>query len=209
MPVQFNKRVNLGNGLGVNISKSGFSSSYRTKYGTFGSRGFSIKTGIPGVTFRHRFSKSKKLEDALLGLVILLFVGAFILVGVLIWNLLRMIWYGLVSISYSIEKVIRDLKIKREVKKNENNDSTVYLEYNKNFIPDELKRKKAYLKDVFTENNSFISKGSPLLSISIGNQYAEFSSDFEGKITFYRYPGERIKFGDIIYKIDTEKKEVS
>jgi len=46
------KRIKLGNGLGLNISKSGISPSLRTKYGAIGPKGFSIRTGIPGVSYR-------------------------------------------------------------------------------------------------------------------------------------------------------------
>jgi hypothetical protein len=48
----YNRRINLGKGIGVNISKSGLSTSYRTKFGSVSSKGFSIRTGIPGLSFR-------------------------------------------------------------------------------------------------------------------------------------------------------------
>jgi len=59
MSVRFNKRIKFGKGPGVNISKSGITPSYRNKTGSVSSKGFSIKTGIPGVTNRKTFSKSK------------------------------------------------------------------------------------------------------------------------------------------------------
>ncbi len=59
MGFKYNKRVKLGKGFGVNISKSGISPSYRTKRGSLSSRGYSIKTGIPGLTYRKSFKKSK------------------------------------------------------------------------------------------------------------------------------------------------------
>lgn len=59
MSIRFNKRIKLGKGLGVNISKSGLTPSYRSKTGSVSSKGFSIRTGIPGVTYRKAFSKSK------------------------------------------------------------------------------------------------------------------------------------------------------
>jgi uncharacterized protein YegL len=46
------RRINLGRGLGLNVSKSGLSTSYRTKFGSIGSRGFSVRTGIPGLSYR-------------------------------------------------------------------------------------------------------------------------------------------------------------
>jgi hypothetical protein len=52
MGFRIQKRINLGKGIGVNVSKSGASPSLRTKYGSVSSKGFSIRTGIPGVSYR-------------------------------------------------------------------------------------------------------------------------------------------------------------
>jgi hypothetical protein len=59
MGLSFRKRVNLGGGLGLNISKSGISPSIRTKAGTISNKSFSVKTGISGVSYRKNFSTSK------------------------------------------------------------------------------------------------------------------------------------------------------
>lgn len=59
MAFRFNKRVSLGKGLGLNISKSGITPSYRSKRGSVSSKGYSVRTGIPGLTYRKTFSKSK------------------------------------------------------------------------------------------------------------------------------------------------------
>ncbi len=37
----------MGGGLGLNLSKSGISPSYRTKFGSVGPKQFTIRTGIP------------------------------------------------------------------------------------------------------------------------------------------------------------------
>jgi hypothetical protein len=60
MGIRLQKRINLGKGLGINVSKSGIKPSYRTKIGTLSSTGYSIRTGIPGITYRKSFSKSSK-----------------------------------------------------------------------------------------------------------------------------------------------------
>lgn len=59
MGLRFRKRVNLGGGLGLNISKSGISPSIRTKAGTISNKSFSVKTGVPGVSYRKNFSTAK------------------------------------------------------------------------------------------------------------------------------------------------------
>lgn len=59
MGIQYRKRINLGGGLGLNLSKSGISTSLRTKIGSVSSRGYSIKTGIPGLYIRGSWKKGK------------------------------------------------------------------------------------------------------------------------------------------------------
>jgi hypothetical protein len=59
MSFRFQKRINLGKGIGLNISKSGISPSVRTKRGSISTKGFSVNTGISGVNYRKNFSKSK------------------------------------------------------------------------------------------------------------------------------------------------------
>ena len=53
MGFRFQKRIKLGGGLGLNVSKSGISPSLRTKMGTFSKNGCSVKTGIPGVRYQN------------------------------------------------------------------------------------------------------------------------------------------------------------
>jgi hypothetical protein len=75
MGFRIQKRIKLGKGLGINVSKSGFRPSYRTKRGSVNSKGFSVRTGIPGLTFRESFSKSSK--GGCLGFFLLLIVTVF------------------------------------------------------------------------------------------------------------------------------------
>jgi len=52
MGLRYHRRIGGRQGFGLNLSGSGVSGSVRTKYGSFGSRGFSLRTGIPGLSFR-------------------------------------------------------------------------------------------------------------------------------------------------------------
>ena len=71
MPFQFQRRLNLTNGLGINLSKSGASLSCRFKYGSVSSKGFSLRTGIPGLSYRFRARKGSDL-NAIFGLLMLI-----------------------------------------------------------------------------------------------------------------------------------------
>jgi len=73
MSIRFQKRVEIAKGTGVNLSKSGASVSHRTKFGSIGTSGFSIRTGIPGLSFQKRWGGKKDGT----GLIILFFVILF------------------------------------------------------------------------------------------------------------------------------------
>lgn len=72
MGFKLQKRIKLGKNLGLNVSKSGISPSYRTKKGTISTKGFSVRTGIKGVTYRKSFAKTKQ-QGCLLTLLLFLF----------------------------------------------------------------------------------------------------------------------------------------
>jgi len=57
MAIRYQRRVNLGKGIGLNLSGRSISMSTRTKWGSFGTGGFSILSGIPGLSYRQRYKK--------------------------------------------------------------------------------------------------------------------------------------------------------
>ena len=77
MGFRFQKRIKLGGGLGLNVSKSGISPSLRTTQGTISSKRLSVRTGMPGISYQKNFSKSKNsgclLFFVLPGILIILF----------------------------------------------------------------------------------------------------------------------------------------
>ncbi len=64
----------MGKGFGFNISKSGITPSYRSKRGSVSSKGYSVRTGIPGLTYRKTFSKSKN-NGCLVTFLLLMVLG--------------------------------------------------------------------------------------------------------------------------------------
>lgn len=89
MSFRYQRRVNLDKGSHLNFSKSGVSYSKRTKFGSVGSRSFSIKTGIPGLTFRKSWRNSSG------GLVFFLVFGALLLSVIVVYNLVRLLAFGM------------------------------------------------------------------------------------------------------------------
>jgi hypothetical protein len=58
MGFRFQRRIDLGNGWGVNASGSGASMSYRSRHGSLGSKGFSLRTGVPGLSYRQSWGEN-------------------------------------------------------------------------------------------------------------------------------------------------------
>ena len=71
MAIRYQKRIKLGKGFGLNISKSGISPSYRTKRGSVSSKGYSVRTGIPGLTYRKSISKGGCMLAFVVGIFML------------------------------------------------------------------------------------------------------------------------------------------
>lgn len=78
MGIKIQKRIDLGKGFGLNISKSGIRPSYRTKMGSINTKGFSVRMGIPGITYKKAFSKSQK--GCLVTLIFLLTISTFFII---------------------------------------------------------------------------------------------------------------------------------
>lgn len=118
MGIIYQKRIGKEKGTGLNISKSGISASYRGKYGSFGSSGFTIKTGIPGLYFRKYSSKNKGITT----LIIIAFYALYAIFyfqALVIYNLILLtIWIFkiLFQITFlSISFIYQKLFIKRQL----------------------------------------------------------------------------------------------
>lgn len=76
MGFRVQKRIKLGGGLGLNVSRSGISPSLRTKYGTISNKRTSVKTGIKGVTYSKKFS-GKSNSGCILQIILLAVLGIY------------------------------------------------------------------------------------------------------------------------------------
>lgn len=102
MALRYQKRINLGKGVGLNVSKSGISTSVRTKAGSIGTRGFSLKTGIPGLSYRGNFGK-----NALPIMLTYFAIMAVLLIG---YNLFRLIFFLIVWTGQALHAAIMKKK---------------------------------------------------------------------------------------------------
>lgn len=121
MGVRYQKRIGGNKGFGLNLSGSGISSSYRTKYGSVGSKGFSIRSGIPGLSFRSGYGRGK--DKGVTALIILgLIVAGFAIYYsiVILYNFtLFLLW----TITETRKLILREYYLwqeRKELKKFEN-----------------------------------------------------------------------------------------
>jgi hypothetical protein len=75
------KRINLGGGLGLNVSKSGISPSLRTKYGTISNKRVSVRTNIKGIGYSKTFGKAKGSGCVFF---IMFFISTFLLIKIIL-----------------------------------------------------------------------------------------------------------------------------
>lgn len=101
MGFRFQRRIKLGGGAGVNLSKSGVSTSVRARYGSVGTKGFSIRTGVPGLTYRSGYRKG---SDA--GLIALLVLALIALLPLLLRVILLVVQLALMGGAWLLREVV-------------------------------------------------------------------------------------------------------
>lgn len=126
MGLRYQKRIGGNKGFGLNLSGSGISSSYRTKYGTVGSKGFSIRSGIPGLSFRSGYGRGK--DKGVTALIILsIIVAGFALYYsiVILYNFaLFLIW----STTETRKLILREYYLWQEKKELRNSENATKIE---------------------------------------------------------------------------------
>lgn len=96
MGFRFQRRIKMGKGLGLNVSRSGFSLSQHTRWGTFGTRGVSIRTGISGLSLRFGRRSGGGLVALVVALVQLSVYGLIAAFYVGAW----LLWFGAVAVYW-------------------------------------------------------------------------------------------------------------
>lgn len=103
MGFRFQRRINLGGGWGLNASGSGASMNYRSRHGSIGTSGFSLRTGIPGLSYRQGWGKN---AGGAIALVLLAVVAVAVVVRVLIY-LLPLLWQCMAWIVLTVYDLAR------------------------------------------------------------------------------------------------------
>ena len=101
MGFRFQKRFNLGRGWGLNAGSSGGSLSHRSHLGSVGTKGFSLRTGIPGLTYRRNWGKNAG-GAALIVFAVVLVAGAFAIALRILLYVLPLLWRCLTWIGVTL-----------------------------------------------------------------------------------------------------------
>jgi hypothetical protein len=111
MGFRFQKRINLGGGAGINLSKSGAGFSFRTKYGSFGNKGYSVRTGIPGLSYRGGSGKNNPLGQilAIFWIIYMLWPLIWAFIWFSLWPF-RLAWFLLMCLIDLIIWIVKKLR---------------------------------------------------------------------------------------------------
>ena len=194
MGLRYQKKINLGGGTGVNLSRSGASFSYKNKYGSVGTRGFSIRTGIKGLSYR---AVSGKNAGAIILAIML--ISFFVLIIV---NVFRFIGW-LFSLPFTKSKHTNIAsKLKDDLSLYSTDGCRHFGTFNKGSISPEYQDKKVVLDDLLVDDNTYVEKGQDIMKLRIGSSPAKLSSQVAGTVTFYKFPETTLVEGDYLFRID-------
>jgi hypothetical protein len=198
MSFRIQRRANLVKGLGLNISASGVSPSWRAKYGSIGSRGFSIRTGIPGITYRSAFS-GKKGKHGLIEILLILFfavsIGAALLI---VWNVLRLIVWVITELFKAVARLF--IKPQAPAGGNELDDKANYL-FLESSIPKQFHGSSMRVSRLLIPNGSTVDAGTEVLEISVAGITAKAQAQGAGVVEHHKTAGESLQFGDTLFTL--------
>lgn len=190
MSFRYQRRIHLGQGVGLNLSKSGVSSSIRTRWGSFGSKGFSLRTGIPGLTYRKQRG-SKKGDGSWLIVLVLI---AFALVA---WNLLRFLFW---LISWLWARFSLWLEKRRAAQK-ATDEAEVYvgLDVAALALPD--KNSPLEVGHWLVTDGALVHMGQAIVLLWQNGKAYALEAEENGRIQALAFTGQKVAHQDLLYKI--------
>lgn len=206
MSLRIQRRISLGSGLGLNVSKSGLSLSQRTPFGSIGTTGYSVRTGIPGVFFRKYRGRSRNNNTFWIIMLVLLAAGLFYL----LFNVLKVvILYSLHGLAWTYKSLRQSYKnrlLKKQLLEYGEDESVDFVKFDTELLPDALKNKKLVFGKPFVKSGKFVSPELPLVTINSEDDCVILYAERPGVVTFFKYQGVQVHNGDYLYKI-TEQAE--
>lgn len=184
MGFRFQRRLRLFGGLGLNFSKSGVSWSIRGPGGSIGPKGYSVRTGITGLSYREGFKK-KPLKKGTEDNPIISFLTYLTAGGIVLYFLFPELFDLLLIVIGLIVVIILFLFIAQIFKKQK--PSTA----NSSFNSDETIEYPEYIKEIKLRrhtssashlSNTDIPNGKKYHTISLDNNIVVFISNMCNEI---------------------------
>jgi hypothetical protein len=212
MGFRFSKRIPVSKGTGINVSKSGLSVSHRSKYGAFGTKGFSIRTGIAGLSFRQSwsgFGKGGGLETLLALLLFAIFVfvayNLLLLIGLLIYNTFALVWDFLRFIYRYTRIKALEHKLERDRAEFAGDPKRGFVTFSLESTYKTLTDIRYYLEEILLEDGEHGVVGqdmciirfvSPSFPDNIAEQKSPLRLKNNGVVTWYKIVGQELVFGE-------------
>lgn len=206
MSVRIQRRISLGSGLGLNVSKSGLSLSQRTPFGSIGTTGYSVRTGIPGVFFRKYRGRSRNNNTFWIIMLVLLAAGLFYILFNVLKVVILYLLHVLAWIYKSLRQAYKNMLLKKQLLEYGEDDSVDFVKFDTELLPDALKNKKLVFGKPFVKSGQLVSPELPLVTINSEDDCVVLYAELPGVVTFFKYQGVQINNGDYLYKI-TEQRE--
>jgi hypothetical protein len=205
MAFRYYKRLNFGGGHGLNVSGSGASYSKRTSWGSVGTRGVSLRTGIPGLRFYQPWSFGRRGKGkAGEFLLILLVLGTIVIAyQFLAWLLKVLVWF--LGYAWQWLSDLWNQYMARQLYKQKQHDSAYsFSTFNPVTLPKELRGKSLHMIKYIILPGSTVVKGQDICVVQIGKEtQASIQANSNGKLKYFTREGQRIKIGDIVFMVDS------
>lgn len=204
MSVRYQRRINLGGGLGLNLSKSGVSVSQRTPFGSIGTSGYSVKSGIPGLSYR-KYSGRKKgsaKDFALMMLAFMLIAAFFYFVISFIKTLFLLMYHYSILFFKWVKQTLAYRKAQKDFKDLAHRKDVLFVQFDTGSLPENLRKSKVYIDEIFVKNGQSVNQSDVLATIIVGDTSGTIPAQKSGIVTFYQLPGSHMRKNAFIYRVD-------
>ena len=201
MGLRFQRRANLTKVLGLNISGSGVSPSIRTRYGALSAKGFSLRSGIPGLSFRGGFGSGRGKNGGGMALLVVILVsvtiGGFLLIA---WNVLRFAFCLIVEL---VKVVARTFS--KPITDGDSDETAHILQFTEDTLPEQYRNAAVHVIKRMVPDGTFVEQGTEVLKLSISGHEVPINAHESGMIEHYKATGDTISFGDQFFSIRAVK----
>lgn len=204
MGLRYRNRVNLGNGHGLNVSSSGVSYSKKTSWGSIGSKGFSVRTGIPGLSFYRSWGMRGKNGKNNASYFLLFIFGFFLIVAViqLIGWVFRLLYWLIKSGFQNLNQHQLQQEAQSAYKKWGQSPEYTFFKFDDRSLPPGMGHQSVIMEEIFFSDGDKVEEGIDICSVYFDKkQKATIPSLRTGILKWYVRPGDSLGKNDFVFHI--------